>query len=173
MFRNILENSEEDQDVLDRAGYYYNMLKEDMNQLRQIFEEMRYARIEENGVIEIESANFEFNSLSVIYNKPADAFIKSYEFLKKQRNRDDSDYEDDEESEDETETTEAPVDNTEETQATTEPASTNILEDGEEAEETEDTEAESGGDELGTLPFLKQISNLSRTCQLPGPRILP
>lgn len=103
MFRNILENSEEDQDVLDRAGYYYNMLKNDMNKLRDIFEAMRYARIEEDNAIETESANFEFNTLSVIYAKPADAFIKSYEYLKKQRNKDDSDYEDESEDEHEEE----------------------------------------------------------------------
>lgn len=94
MFKNILENSEEDQDVLDRAGYYYNGLKNDMNKLRDVFEEMKYARIEQSSVIEIDSANYEFNTLSVVYNKPAEAFIKSYEFFKSQRNKDDSLYED-------------------------------------------------------------------------------
>lgn len=94
MFKNILENSEEDQDVLDRAGYYYNCLKNDLTKLRDVFEEMKYARIEESSVIELDSANYEFNTLSVIYNKPAEAFIKSYEFFKAQRNKDDSLYED-------------------------------------------------------------------------------
>lgn len=153
MFRNILDNSEEDQDVLDRAGYYYNMLKEDMNKLRDIFEEMRYARIEENGVIEIESANFEFNSLSVIYSKPADAFIKSYEFLKKQRNKDDSDYEDDdEEEEDVVETAESPEDGTDAPKI--EDTTANILEEGGDGEETAEEESEESGNDLGNFYFL-------------------
>lgn len=92
IFKYILENSEEDCDLLDRAGYYYNMLKNDYEKLREVFEEMRYARNEQQEVNPADT-KLEFNTLSILFHKPAEAFIKSYEYLQFQRNKEQMDFE--------------------------------------------------------------------------------
>lgn len=41
LFKHILKNSDEDTDVLNRAGYYYNMLKDNLEGLKEIFDEVK------------------------------------------------------------------------------------------------------------------------------------
>lgn len=41
LFMLLLKNSTEDIDVLNRAGYYYNMLKNNYEELKTIFEEVK------------------------------------------------------------------------------------------------------------------------------------
>lgn len=37
----LMKNSSENIDVLNRAGYYYNMLKNDLDGLKKIFDDLR------------------------------------------------------------------------------------------------------------------------------------
>ncbi len=41
LFMHLMKNSSENIDVLNRAGYYYNMLKDDLDGLKRIFDELR------------------------------------------------------------------------------------------------------------------------------------
>lgn len=41
LFRTILQNENEDIDVLDRAGYYYNILKNDISAFKDIMNEVK------------------------------------------------------------------------------------------------------------------------------------
>lgn len=43
LFMYILKNTNEDIDVINRAGYYYNMLRYDIDKLKEIFDEIKYS----------------------------------------------------------------------------------------------------------------------------------
>ena len=93
----IREKENEDFDVQERAGYYYAMLKDNLEVLIKSFEEMRYA---ESETIDLatKAAGLEFNSLSIIYNAAPDVFIKNLEVFKNQRSKEDGNKVDDDET---------------------------------------------------------------------------
>lgn len=43
LFMHLMKNSGEDIDVLSRAGYYYSMLKDNLEELKEIFDEVKYS----------------------------------------------------------------------------------------------------------------------------------
>lgn len=94
LFMHFLKNPEEDIDVLNRAGYFYNMLKDNFEQLRESLDEVKYSlkymeNLDETDVDSnvIKPNTISFNSLEVIYKKPAESFIKPYEYFMNQRHK--------------------------------------------------------------------------------------
>lgn len=87
--KGIFNNPDEDFDVQERAGFYYSLLKNDLDTLTKIFEQVRYSQA---GVVDVASkaAVLEFNTLSIIYNSPADVFTKPYDYFKNQRLKEDN-----------------------------------------------------------------------------------
>ena len=88
LFKFIFENENEDMDILDRAGYYYNLMKEDYEKLKSLCDELRYANPEELDNKEADT-QLSFNSMDVIFRRAEDTYVKSYEYLRKQRNKED------------------------------------------------------------------------------------
>ncbi len=83
LFSTILTNENEDYDLKDRAAFYCNVLKNNINDLQKLLEagqEPPESFIEETALKE-EGTTLEFNTLSVVYQKPASKFIKSLEFM--------------------------------------------------------------------------------------------
>ena len=94
LFVHFKDNPQEDIDVLTRTGYYYNMLKDRLSELRQIFDEERSSlRYKDNmsdcdvGWVLMQPKFLKFNSLAIIYLKPAEAFTKPFEYFMNQRNK--------------------------------------------------------------------------------------
>lgn len=87
LFMHIMKNSSEDVDVLARAGYYYNLLQTNVDNLKVIFDEvsqsLKYKEISD----ETDPSSLAFNTLEIMYNKPAETFIKSYEYFLNKRNK--------------------------------------------------------------------------------------
>lgn len=78
-----------DIDLKDRASYYYNLMKTDLEEAEYIIcgERAKVEEFSDNGNNFLAKIFKEFNSLSVIYNKPEEKFIKKYiseEDLKKE-----------------------------------------------------------------------------------------
>jgi AP-4 complex subunit beta-1 len=78
VFKSIIENESEDIDLKDRASFYYKSLLQTPQKLIEIVHQV----IKVNQFLEdkknlIENSSFEFNTLSVIFDKPAFKFIKS------------------------------------------------------------------------------------------------
>lgn len=88
IFKYIVENSEEDLDLIERAGYYYGQLRDNLEGLRDTFDEMRYA-IKDTAVSDV-NTDLEFNTLSIVYQQPEESFVRSYEYLLMQRNKDEN-----------------------------------------------------------------------------------
>ena len=88
LFKFIFESEDEDIDLIERAGYYYSQLQHNLEGLRDSFDEMRYTIKDVN--LKDGNPDLEFNTLSIIYGKPAESFIKSYDYLLMQRNKDEN-----------------------------------------------------------------------------------
>ncbi len=82
MLRGILGNPREDVDLRDRAAFYYRAMQNDINEFKDIF--LRASSIKVEQFIEEEEEKqardtLFFNTLSIIYSKSSDKFIKSLE----------------------------------------------------------------------------------------------
>lgn len=90
ILKTILNNPNEDFNARDQAYFYYKLLSTDIKQLETILR----AKID-NGKIEYfedaekakEKLSLEFNTLSLVFQKPPSKFIKSYAYLSGQRMR--------------------------------------------------------------------------------------
>lgn len=105
----------QDVDLIERASFYYNLLKYDINKLKEIIDKEDYKNIEQNTEKKFleEIAEIGLNDLRIIYNQPISQFVKPYEFFnknsKKEKNleikseEEESSEEEDDESEEEEE----------------------------------------------------------------------
>lgn len=76
----LIFNNFNDIDLKDRASYYYHLMKTDMEEANYIIcgEKTTVEEFSDNKNIALAQIFKEFNSLSVLYNKPEEKFIKKY-----------------------------------------------------------------------------------------------
>lgn len=81
--RHIISNDSEDIDLKERAAYYYQALRNNIRELTSI--------LQINVENEQDNVHFkeglEFNTLSIIFKKLPNKFIKSYEYFMNLRNK--------------------------------------------------------------------------------------
>ena len=96
-----------DVDLIERASFYYNLLKYDINKLKEIIEKEDYKNIKQNTEKKFleEIAEIGLNDLRIIYNQPTSQFVKPYEFfnknIKKEKNSEELKSEEESSEEDE------------------------------------------------------------------------
>ena len=92
LFNHILANENEgseDFDLRDRAIFYAKALQYNIDGLKKAIDEkidMNQMFVEDEEVLK-EGATLEFNTLSVIFRKPASKFIKSIAYLNQMKNK--------------------------------------------------------------------------------------
>ena len=83
LINKIMSDSNSDIDLQERCFYYYNVLRTNPNDLRKIFSSSNsILQFLEEEKKEKEKDGIELNSLSVIYGKSKDKFIKEWEYFK-------------------------------------------------------------------------------------------
>ncbi|CAD8088753.1 unnamed protein product [Paramecium sonneborni] len=88
LFYCIINNENEDIDLKDRAAFYYRALQNNPNELKKLWQYgIKIDKFLEEQNINQEALLFEFNSLSVIYEKNVNKFIKSFEYFNNLRNK--------------------------------------------------------------------------------------
>ncbi|CAD8171016.1 unnamed protein product [Paramecium octaurelia] len=88
LFYAIINNENEDIDLKDRAAYYYRALKSNPNEVKQLWQyNIKVDKFLEETIINKEALLFEFNSLSVIYEKNVNKFIKPIEYFNNLRSK--------------------------------------------------------------------------------------
>jgi hypothetical protein len=87
LLRCILLNENEDIDVLDRAGFYYNTMKNNIQELQTTLAEVRVTETQMCKAEKKRVAEFEWNTLSIIYEKAGETFTKPLEYFMLQRNK--------------------------------------------------------------------------------------
>ena len=80
-------NENEDIDVLDRAGFYYNTMKNNIQDLQTTLAEVRQTETQMCKGDKKRVAEFEWNTLSIIYEKAGETFTKPLEYFMLQRNK--------------------------------------------------------------------------------------
>jgi hypothetical protein len=95
LLRCILLNENEDIDVLDRAGFYYNTMKNNIQDLQTTLAEVRVTETQMCKAEKKRVAEFEWNTLSIIYEKASETFTKPLEYFMLQRNKETALEEDD------------------------------------------------------------------------------
>ena len=65
MFNSVLQNDEEQLYVKDYAGFLYRGLEKDIENFRRLFLDRR----EREGLVEVEVARLEVNTLEIVYQK--------------------------------------------------------------------------------------------------------
>ncbi|CAD8082871.1 unnamed protein product [Paramecium sonneborni] len=88
LFYSIIKNENEDIDLKDRAAFYYRALHSNPNEVKQLWQySIKVDKFLEETIINKEALLFEFNSLSVIYEKNVNKFIKPMEYFNNLRNK--------------------------------------------------------------------------------------
>jgi AP-4 complex subunit beta-1 len=95
LLRCILLNENEDIDVLDRAGFYYNTMKNNIQDLQTTLAEVRVTETQMCKAEKKRVAEYEWNTLSIIYEKAGETFTKPLEYFMLQRNKETALEEDD------------------------------------------------------------------------------
>ncbi|CAD8076895.1 unnamed protein product [Paramecium primaurelia] len=88
LFYVIINNENEDIDLRDRAAYYYRAIQANINEVKQFWQyHIKVDKFLEETIINKEALLFEFNSLSVIYQKNVNKFIKPIEYFNNLRSK--------------------------------------------------------------------------------------
>ncbi|CAD8189534.1 unnamed protein product [Paramecium octaurelia] len=88
LFYVIIDNENEDIDLKDRAAFYYRALNSNPTEVKQLWHNsIKVDKFLEETIINKEALLFEFNSLSVIYEKNVNKFIKPIEYFNNLRNK--------------------------------------------------------------------------------------
>ncbi|CAD8087395.1 unnamed protein product [Paramecium primaurelia] len=88
LFYSIMNNENEDIDLKDRAAFYYRALQNNPNEIKKLWQNgIKVDKFLEEQNINKEALLFEFNSLSVIYEKSVNKFIKPAEYFNNLRNK--------------------------------------------------------------------------------------
>jgi len=89
LLSSIINSETEDYDLKDRANFYCKLLQNNPKDLKNLLNEridMTDNFVEDEEMLQ-EGATLEFNTLSVIYQKPAEKFVKSIAYMNSLRNK--------------------------------------------------------------------------------------
>jgi len=85
----IISDESEDYDLKDRAYFYCKLLQNNFKDLKDVMitkTDLTEMFVEDEELYQ-EGTTLEFNTLSVIYQKPAEKFVKSFADLSNMRNK--------------------------------------------------------------------------------------
>ncbi|KRX06804.1 Armadillo-type fold [Pseudocohnilembus persalinus] len=90
LFKNIMQNEQEDIDLKDRAAFYLRGMQHDINEFKNCFLDGEQPVIDDftEDDEEIKAKDeFSFNSFAVLYKKAPEKYIKNYQYFAIQRKR--------------------------------------------------------------------------------------